>query len=122
MSRPWRIEYEGAFYHIFSRGNEGRAIFYGDEDRDLFLLTLGEMSVRFEVDVFAFGTLLWELIAREVPYDGMEPADIKEKVMAEEQLKLPFGTNSVIEQYTSQSHIQFSTKECSRKLTSLIND
>ena len=75
-----------------------------------------------KVDVFAFGTLLWELIAREVPYDGMEPADIKEKVMAEEQLKLPFGTNSVIEQYTSQSHIQFSTKECSRKLTSLIND
>ena len=54
MSRPWRIEYEGAFYHIFSRGNEGRAIFYGDEDRHLFLLTIGEMSERFDVDIFAF--------------------------------------------------------------------
>jgi len=46
-----------------------------------------------KVDVFAFGTLLWELIAREVPYDGLDAVDIKEKVMGEEQLKLPFGTN-----------------------------
>ena len=29
-----------------------------------------------KVDVFAFGTLLWELVAREVPFDGLEPADI----------------------------------------------
>lgn len=33
-----------------------------------------------KVDVFAFGTLLWELVCREVPYDGLDPADIKEKV------------------------------------------
>lgn len=33
-----------------------------------------------KVDVFAFGTLLWELVARDVPYEGLEPADIKEKV------------------------------------------
>lgn len=25
------------------------------------------------VDVFAFGTMLWELITREVPYDGLDP-------------------------------------------------
>jgi hypothetical protein len=49
-----------------------------------------------KVDVFAFGTLLWELVAREVPYDGMEPVDIKEKVLAEEHLKLPFGTNKKV--------------------------
>ena len=49
-----------------------------------------------KVDVFAFGTLLWELVAREVPFDGLEPTDIKEKVMNEEQLKVPFGTNKKI--------------------------
>jgi hypothetical protein len=27
MSRAWRIEYEGAFYHLLSRGNEQRDIF-----------------------------------------------------------------------------------------------
>ena len=54
MARPWRIEYEGAYYHILSRGNEGREIFYRNEDKGLFLDTLGEMSDRFDVDVFAF--------------------------------------------------------------------
>jgi serine/threonine protein kinase len=29
------------------------------------------------VDVFAFGCLLWELVQREVPYDGLDVADIK---------------------------------------------
>lgn len=33
-----------------------------------------------KVDVFAFGTLLWELVCREVPYDGLDPSDIKDKV------------------------------------------
>ena len=54
MARPWRIEYEGAYYHVFSRGNEGRKIFYDDEDRQLFLNTLGEMSERFQLDIFAY--------------------------------------------------------------------
>jgi len=34
MSRPWRIEYKGALYHVFSRGNEQRDIFYDDNDGD----------------------------------------------------------------------------------------
>ena len=28
------------------------------------------------VDVFAFGSLLWEIINREIPYDGLDPSDI----------------------------------------------
>jgi serine/threonine protein kinase len=28
------------------------------------------------VDVFAFGCLLWEIINREVPLDGLDPSDI----------------------------------------------
>jgi len=34
------------------------------------------------VDVFAFGVLLNEIWAREVPWDGYQPLDIKEKVTA----------------------------------------
>jgi hypothetical protein len=33
MSRAWRIEYEGACYHLLSRGNEGQDIFIGEQDR-----------------------------------------------------------------------------------------
>lgn len=54
MARPWRVQYGGAYYHVLSRGNEGRDIFFGDGDRKLFLRTVGETSDRFKLDVFAF--------------------------------------------------------------------
>ena len=44
MARPWRIEYDGAYYHVLSRGNEGRDIFYDDKDRRVFLDTLGGLK------------------------------------------------------------------------------
>jgi hypothetical protein len=44
--------------------------------------------------VFAFGTLLWELMAREVPYDGLDAADIRAKVEKDEPLKIPYGTDA----------------------------
>ena len=54
MARPLRIEFKGALYHILSRGNERRDIFLGDDDYDIFLGVLEEMSYRFEVDIFAY--------------------------------------------------------------------
>ena len=54
MARAWRIEYEGALYHVLSRGNEGRNIVDDDDDRRLFLDTLAEMSERFEIDIFTY--------------------------------------------------------------------
>jgi hypothetical protein len=40
MPRPLRIEYEGALYHVMSRGDRREAIFLEDADRDGFLRTL----------------------------------------------------------------------------------
>ena len=37
MARPLRIEFDGALYHVTSRGNEREAIFKDDTDRGLFL-------------------------------------------------------------------------------------
>ena len=50
------------------------------------------------VDVFAFGALLYELVAREVPYDGLDVSDIRAKVEREENLKVPYGTDPRISQ------------------------
>jgi putative transposase len=47
MARPLRIEYDGALYHLTSRGNERKAIFKDDGDRELFLTTLWQVSERF---------------------------------------------------------------------------
>ena len=33
MGRAWRIEYEGALYHLMSRGNDGQHIYLNDADR-----------------------------------------------------------------------------------------
>jgi putative transposase len=54
MTRAWRIEFEGALYHVLSRGNERRDIFFGDDDRRRFLDTLGDMVQRFEIEVFVY--------------------------------------------------------------------
>jgi REP element-mobilizing transposase RayT len=54
MARAWRIEYEGALYHVLSRGNEKQDIFITDSDRKLFLTTAGEMAERFEIDIFTY--------------------------------------------------------------------
>src|SRR5512139_3602263 len=37
MSRPLRVEYPGAVYHVTSRGNGRAAIFLSDSDRRKFL-------------------------------------------------------------------------------------
>jgi len=41
------------------------------------------------VDVFAFGVLLNEIWAREVPWDGYQPMDIRQKVTAGERPRTP---------------------------------
>ena len=47
MTRPLRIEFSGAFYHVTSRGNERKDVFRADHDRRVFLDLLGRCCVRF---------------------------------------------------------------------------
>lgn len=47
MARPLRIEYDGALYHVTSRGNERKPIFKDDTDRELFLDILSHVTDRF---------------------------------------------------------------------------
>jgi REP element-mobilizing transposase RayT len=46
MARPLRIEYEGALYHVMSRGNGRGAIFRDEPDRQRFLATLEQACTR----------------------------------------------------------------------------
>ncbi|HUJ09265.1 MAG TPA: transposase [Verrucomicrobiae bacterium] len=54
MARPIRVEFEGAVYHVMARGNERKAVFRDDKDRQRFLETLAEMVERFGVRVHAY--------------------------------------------------------------------
>src|SRR4030043_179463 len=47
MARPLRIEYDGAVYHITSRGNARKPIYKEDEDRKIFLEVVQRTNTRY---------------------------------------------------------------------------
>ncbi|MFZ3136090.1 MAG: transposase [Thermodesulfovibrionales bacterium] len=47
MARPLRIEYDGAVYHVTSRGNARKPIYKEDEDRRMFLEVLHRANTRY---------------------------------------------------------------------------
>lgn len=54
MTRPLRLEYAGALYHVTSRGNRRGAIYRDNKDRKTWLETLELVSERFNFTVHAF--------------------------------------------------------------------
>ena len=57
MPRSPRIEFPGAMYHVLARGNRREPIVFGDDDRWMFLRTLGEMAGRTEIRVHAYALM-----------------------------------------------------------------
>jgi REP element-mobilizing transposase RayT len=54
MTRPLRIEYSGALYHVTARGDRQGAIYRSDSDRLVWLAMLGETCSRFNFTVHAY--------------------------------------------------------------------
>ena len=57
MARPLRIEFEGAFYHITSRGNLRDRIFFDDKDREKFLEILRRTKERYGYLLHAYALM-----------------------------------------------------------------
>jgi len=54
MTRPLRVEYPGAFYHVISRGNAGSAVFVTGRDREKFLENLQKAHARFSLIIHSY--------------------------------------------------------------------
>jgi REP element-mobilizing transposase RayT len=54
MARPIRIEYEGAVYHVTIRGNERKALFQTDADRERFIKALAESVERYDIRLYLY--------------------------------------------------------------------
>ena len=54
MTRPLRLEFSGALYHVTSRGYRREDIFLNDDDRRVWLDVLGATCLRFNWVVHAF--------------------------------------------------------------------
>lgn len=54
MARQIRIEYEGALYHVMARGDRREAIVRDDEDRKMFVRTLGDAAEKAGFRIHAY--------------------------------------------------------------------
>jgi putative transposase len=54
MSRPLRLEFAGALYHVTSRGNRREDIYESDSDRQSFLNVLGDVCARYNWSCHAY--------------------------------------------------------------------
>ena len=54
MSRPLRIEYENAFYHVMNRGRAKQQLFHSKEYYEAFIKCLKEANTRFGIEVHAY--------------------------------------------------------------------
>lgn len=54
MSRPLRIEFPGALYHVTSRGDGCDAVYLDDSDRSSWLEVVGQVCQRFHWLVYAY--------------------------------------------------------------------
>ncbi|WP_229260767.1 transposase [Duganella levis] len=54
MTRPLRLEFAGALYHVTSRGDRQAPIYLDDTDRSVWLQTLGEVCQHFDFTLHSF--------------------------------------------------------------------
>lgn len=54
MPRPLRIQYESAWYHIMNRGANHQTIYRSDDQRNLFLTLLEEISKKYLVEIHSY--------------------------------------------------------------------
>ena len=54
MSRPLRIEYPGAWYHVMNRGRRSESIFSDKHDYLMFIELLIEVSEMCKINVSAY--------------------------------------------------------------------
>lgn len=57
MARPLRIEFENAFYHITSRGNERKPLFSDDADYEKILSCFEQAALRYKPVVYSYGLM-----------------------------------------------------------------
>jgi REP element-mobilizing transposase RayT len=67
VARQLRIEYEGAFYHVTSRGNQRGQIFWDDQDKDRFIKILRKTKERYGYLLHAY-VLMRNHLLLETPF------------------------------------------------------
>ena len=59
MSRPLRLEFAGALYHITSRSDQRKVIFLDESDFEIFLDTLSDVCAHYNWVIHTY-CLMWQ--------------------------------------------------------------
>ena len=54
MTRPLRVEYAGAFYHVLNRGNGGEKVLAQNRDKEKFLQYVGEAAGQYSLSIHTY--------------------------------------------------------------------
>ena len=54
MSRPLRVEFKGAWYHVFNNGISQLQLFATDTHRKIFLELLHDLHYTFSIEIHAY--------------------------------------------------------------------
>ena len=54
MSRPLRIQYPDAWYHVMNRGRRGEEVFEGKNDYNAFIDLLKDLVKEYKVNIAAY--------------------------------------------------------------------
>ena len=54
MTRPLRVEYAGAFYHVLNRGNGGEKVLGQARDKEMFLQYAGEAAEQYSLSIHTY--------------------------------------------------------------------
>ena len=57
MSRPLRVEYHGAWYHVLNRGRRKENIFFEDSDRKLFFKLIEDAIRLYKLEIHAYSLM-----------------------------------------------------------------
>lgn len=63
-----------------------------------------------KIDLFSFGTLMWEILVRKIPFDGYEVSEIKSKVLSDESLFIPKNIPIILGNIINSCRLLDSTK------------
>ena len=98
MARPIRVEFTDAVYHVTARGNERKAIYRDDQDRQRFLETVAEAHDRFGVviDGYCLMSNHYHLLI-QTPRANVRPRDKRKPI--------PIARKGELDAYPWSSHI-----------------
>ncbi len=118
MSRPLRIEYPNAWYHVMNRGRRGENIFHDKQDYQMFVDLLVETTEMWNFRISAYCLMpnhYHILLTRRLRHDSLQ------EIGTQFQVKKYSSVSSIGERMKDRIGTDRRVKKCINELCALIS-